>query len=100
MREVLEKDFDKFISGKNCLVKFGATWCMPCKAVKSVLKKVESITGVDVFLIDIEDFPKATLDYNIRNLPTVVAFKNGKAVNEVVGKKEILAYANLAKEIK
>jgi thioredoxin 1 len=84
----------------NCLVKFGATWCGPCKAVKPVLEKVENTTGVTVFDVDIDESSQIAEEFGVRSVPTVFALKDGQPVGMIVGAKGEFAYLDLIEKLK
>jgi thioredoxin 1 len=76
-------------------IKFGANWCGPCKALEPALNKFEeaNITRVKVHRLDVDtDFEEAS-KYGIRNIPTLLFFKNGELVDKQVGAapKSVLA---------
>lgn len=67
-------------------VKFEATWCGPCKAVGKMLIKMQSENPeMNVQVVDIEEDPQAAKEYKIRNLPTVILFREGIEVKRFVG---------------
>jgi thioredoxin 1 len=68
-------------------LKFEASWCGACKMVQPQLNKV-SAEGITVEKIDAEDDNQMVIDYNIRNLPTVLLVDDsGKEVWRTVGSK-------------
>lgn len=69
-------------SSKPTLVDFYATWCGPCKAMMPVLKSVsENVRGqAKVIKIDIDKNQKLAQKLNIRSVPTLVIYKEGKIV--------------------
>lgn len=70
------------------LVKFEADWCMPCKAMSSVVEEVANrYPNVKVVAINIEDegMDNILTEYGVRSLPTFVHLKQGKKVNSVCG---------------
>ncbi|WP_342355921.1 thioredoxin [Nocardia otitidiscaviarum] len=71
------------------LVNFRADWCGPCKMVAPVLENIASEYGesVDVIQIDVDNSPAIAGEYNIRAIPTMIAFRNGQARNKLVGAK-------------
>ena len=87
--EVSDGEFQKAVleSPHPVLVDFTATWCPPCKAIKPSLEELAaqyqgraSIVAVDV------DASQATAQqYGIRAMPTLLVFKGGKVVNQLVG---------------
>jgi thioredoxin 1 len=69
------------------LIDFTATWCGPCKALKPIIEKVaQSHAGrLKVLQLDIDDSPDTPSRFNIRGVPTVIMFKDGKEVARQVG---------------
>jgi len=75
------------------LVDFYADWCGPCKTISPILKKLTSElktkegNSIDLITVDTdseESIPLAAM-HKIRALPTVIAFKDGKPVDQFVG---------------
>lgn len=69
----------------SCLLKFGAEWCAPCRAIKPVLDRVASSTGVTIVDVDIDESPELVETFGVRGVPTVFAIKDGKTVDMIVG---------------
>ena len=73
--------FTDLIKGESpVLVDFYATWCGPCKMMSPILEDVSSqVKGkAKVLKIDIDKNPQAASYYNVRSVPTLILFKNGK----------------------
>lgn len=72
---------------KPVLVDFFATWCAPCKALAPVLEDVaKQYAGqVKIGKLNVDDEPNAASHYGIRALPTLLLFKKGNVVEQVVG---------------
>ncbi|WP_437775266.1 thioredoxin [Sorangium sp. So ce1097] len=88
-REVLETD-------TPVLVDFSASWCAPCKRLAPIVDEIAEETAgqVKVVKLDVDESPAAAKQFDIRGLPTVVAFQNGEPVKRHVGltnKKTLLA---------
>lgn len=68
------------------LVKFGATWCGPCKSMEKTIEKVlPEFLAVRFFNIDIDDYPNLSKEYSIKSVPTVILFNNGVELNRISG---------------
>lgn len=78
-----DETFNEFIekSKKMVLVKFGASWCMPCRQQKHVFSAAASITDAIVFAeVDIDDAYKLTEKFSIKSVPTTILFDMGKVI--------------------
>lgn len=69
------------------LVDFWAAWCGPCKMMAPVLEELsDDMAGkLKVAKLDVDANPQTAGAYNIMSIPTLVLFKDGKAVKQIVG---------------
>lgn len=71
------------------LVDFWAAWCMPCKMMAPILNEVaeESNGKARICKLDVQQYQSVAAKYSVRNIPTLILFKDGKEINRFVGVK-------------
>ena len=69
------------------LVDFWAEWCAPCRMLAPVVEKIaKDYSGqLKVGKLNVDDNSEVPQQYGIQGIPTVILFKGGKAVNQIVG---------------
>ena len=86
---VTDNDFDQEVleSETPVLVDFWAEWCAPCKMVAPVIDDLaEEYEGKIKFTkVDVDVNPQTAMKYGIRSIPTLLVFKGGSPVDQVVG---------------
>ena len=72
---------------KPVLVDFWAEWCAPCRALTPVIEEVaKAYEGkLQVAKMNIDEHPQVPSKYAVRAIPTLLLFKNGEVVDQVVG---------------
>lgn len=67
---------------KVVLVDFFATWCGPCKTMTPILEEVKQKVGgqIDIIKVDVDRNPHAAQAYEVRSVPTLVAFRQGAII--------------------
>jgi len=74
------------ISTGLCALKFGAPWCGPCKTFEPVLRKVGAeFPSISLFEVNVDDQPSLAKEYQIRSVPTVILFRDGREVKRISG---------------
>jgi len=92
----MKSSFKELISSNTpVLVDFYADWCGPCKMLAPILKQVKEVMGdtVKIIKIDVDKNQPLAATYQVRGVPTLLLFKNGKLVwrqSGVVQKHEIV----------
>lgn len=89
IKAVTDSSFENDVikNTKPVLVDFWATWCAPCRALAPIIEEIATQYAgkVDVCKMDVDHNPQTPGRYGIRGIPTVILFKGGQAVNQVVG---------------
>ncbi len=69
------------------LVKFGATWCGPCRQLDSELEELVPLAKgkAEIVMVDIDDEPGLARRYKISSIPRLMLFQDGKKVHDSVG---------------
>ena len=95
--EVNDSNFDEVVlkSDKPVLVDFWAEWCGPCRMISPIVKELsEEFEGRAIMAkVDVDSATETADKFSIRNIPTLLFFKEGKQVDKHVGatKKTVLA---------
>ncbi len=69
------------------LVDFWATWCGPCRMVAPIVEELAKEYGprIKVGKVDVDESPSTASQYGIMSIPTLMFFKGGKVMEQVVG---------------
>lgn len=86
---VTDSEFQELVlkSETPVLVDFWADWCAPCKMIAPIVEELaEEYDGKIVFAkVDVDSSPLTAAEYGIRSIPTLLVFKDGSPVDQVVG---------------
>ena len=87
--DVTEANFEEVVLNSDVpvMVDLWAEWCGPCRLVGPIIDEIgEELAGkVKVVKLDVDSNPNIAVKYGIRNIPTVLFFKNGEVVDKQVG---------------
>ena len=87
--ELTDSNFEELVlkSDKPVLVDFWAEWCGPCRMVAPIVNEIsaEYEGKAVVGKLDVDSNPEVAQKYGIRNIPTILFFKNGEIADKQVG---------------
>lgn len=91
MKVITDGNFEVEVlsSDKVVVVDFWADWCGPCKMLSPVISQVSQEFGDSAHFVkvDVDSNPLTTQKFRIASIPTVLVFKNGEIVDNIVGFK-------------
>lgn len=84
------QEFEEYIKQNKCVIAdFYATWCGPCKRITPLLQSLqEKYPDIQTCKVDVEELEYLTILYNVKAMPTLIAFYNENIVKRVVGSNE------------
>ncbi|MDP3001739.1 MAG: thioredoxin [Bacteroidales bacterium] len=87
--EVNDGNFDELVikSDKPVVVDFWAEWCGPCRMIAPIIEEISNEYSGRALVVkcDVDSSPGVAAKYGIRNIPTILFFKDGKIADKQVG---------------
>ena len=96
VKTLTEENFQTFVEQPLALVDFYANWCGPCNALAPILENLAGTIPIGKMDVDTEDAKAFLEQWEVRNIPTLLFFQNGKCVDRHVGS---ISEHDLAKKI-
>lgn len=89
IKHLTANTFNQHIKGGIAIVDFWAEWCMPCKVMMPILNELANASDAKykVYKVNVDQQRHLADRFKIRNIPTLIIFKNGKEVKRLIGVK-------------
>jgi len=89
VKEVTDQNFSEDVlkAEMPVLIDFWAPWCGPCNMVSPVVEKVadDYVDKMEFCKMNVDEAPETARSYGIMSIPTLMLFKNGQKVDEIIG---------------
>ena len=89
VKSVIDGKFEESVlqSSQLALVDFWAEWCGPCRQLGPTIDQIaDEYSGqIQVYKMNVDENPETPVKYHVRGIPTVIMFKGGQVVDQIVG---------------
>jgi thioredoxin 1 len=86
--QINETNFESEVIKNNglALIDFWAPWCGPCRILGPIIEDLANdVTDVKIGKVNVDENPMLAGSFGVRSIPTVILFKDGKPVEQIVG---------------
>lgn len=87
--ELSDSNFEEEVINSDLpvLVDFWAPWCGPCRAITPIVEEVSSAykEQLKVGKVNVDENQETTMKFGIRSIPTLIVFKGGEAIEQIIG---------------
>ena len=86
-----EKNFEDTIKSGVTLVDFWAEWCGPCQMMMPILEELTGTMGdkATVAKVNVDEAPSLAAQFRVMSIPTLIIFKDGQPVDQMVGVQQV-----------
>ena len=103
VQEITDQTFETEVlnSDKPAIIDFWAEWCAPCRQIAPIISELAEEYGdkVKIVKMDIDANPNTPGSFNVRAIPTILAFKDGQVVQQVQGARPKADFQKLVEEL-
>ena len=87
IREIKEAEFDETVKSGVVLVDFWAPWCSSCRMLSKVIEQAAPAASASAVIakVNIDEERELAIRFQVSNLPRLILFKNGEAVQDLTG---------------
>jgi thioredoxin len=83
-----EENFkSEILENSVVMLDFWADWCGSCKILNPILEELSQEMKAKIYKVNVDDNPKLVNKFEVKSIPTMIIFKNGEKVEQVVGYK-------------
>jgi thioredoxin 1 len=88
-------------SDRPVIVDFWAEWCAPCRAIAPIIKELASEYGdrIKIAKMNIDESPQTPGSFRVQSIPTVLAFRDGQVVEQMVGARPKAAFKEMVERL-
>ncbi|NDK09253.1 thioredoxin [Candidatus Gracilibacteria bacterium] len=95
--EITKDNFEAETSKDMILLDFWAEWCGPCQAMMPTLAELEK-SGTKVGKINVDEQQELAAQFRVMSIPTFILFKDGKAVEQIIGGQSLEQLQTIVKK--
>ena len=103
VQEVTDQNFEAEVleADKPAIIDFWAEWCAPCRQISPIISELAAEYGdrVKIVKMDIDKSPNTPGQYGIRAIPTILAFKGGRVVQQIQGARPKADFKKMVDEL-
>jgi thioredoxin 1 len=98
--ELDSQNYSQFTSSGNVLIDIYASWCGPCRIISPIVDEISGIYQgkISVGKLDADKSKEILADLGVRNIPTLLFYKNGQLVKDENGNVEKLVGSSITKQ--